>query len=427
MLRLRPVVLACGIATSGLLLSALVVAPALARPAAGPTAFRPAIEVTLPANADVADGAGVYGVGCAAAGSCVAGGGYTTKADDSEAFVVGQVRGTWKRATEVRLPSGAAGEPDAEVNGIACPAIGYCVAVGTYRTTSAIGLGFVVTESHGKWGTATNVSLPKNSSASSDSQLEAVACTGRGACEAAGSYTDSSADEQAMSVTEVAGHWRRTAEITMPSGALANPDAFPVSITCVKTGDCELAGSYEIGTYPDYVPMVATQTRGRWLRAVRIGEPAGAVPDGSAISSAACWSAGHCIAVGGYAVAHKGERAMAAIQSHGRWARAVQEKLFPARHVAGGYLEAISCAPASGCVAAGNYLPTSKTSLLFTVLYARSRWQHASALRLPSGAASAKVQFSGLYAVSCLRDGYCAVGGYYRNRAGVYLPMVATN
>jgi hypothetical protein len=426
MRRLRPLMVACGGATSALVLSAMVVPAALALPASA-SGLRRAVEVTLPANADLALGGGVYGIGCAAASNCAAGGGYTTTTDgDEEAFVVSQVRGAWKPAVEVRLPSGSASDPGAEVNGVACPATNDCVAVGAYETTSHVDVGFIVTESHGRWGKATNVSVPKHAAASALSQMNAVACTGRGSCEAVGDYLDSSGHGQAMAMAEVAGRWRRATMITMPRGALANPDAFPVSVTCVKAGDCMTAGSYEVGPYPDYVPMVATQTRGRWLRAVAIGEPKGAAPDGAAMNSVSCWSAGHCIAVGGYAVKANVSRPMAATQSRGQWGRAAQQTLFPARHVVGGYFDAISCRPASGCVAAGGYQPTSTTFLPFTVAYASGRWRHATAVRLPTGAASAGVQDSGLYAISCVRDGFCAVGGYYHDRAGAFLPMVAT-
>jgi hypothetical protein len=268
--------------------------------------------------------------------------------------------------------------------------------------------------------------VPTNSSATFASDLEAVACTGRGSCESVGDYNDSSGDEQAMATAEVAGRWQRAVMITMPRGALANPGAFPVSVTCVKAGDCMTAGSYDVGAYPDYVPMAATQARGRWRRAVSIGLPAGATPDGSAMNSVACSSVRDCIAVGAYAVGPTAVRPMAAIQSRSRWARARQETLLPARHAAGGYFDGISCAPASGCVAAGGYQPTSKTFLPFTVVYTSGRWTHASALRLPLGAVSDGVQDAGLCAISCVRRGFCAVGGYYHYRAGVFLPMVAT-
>ena len=428
MLRLRPVMVACGLAASGLVLSAISVPPALARPlhrVAAP-AFRRASEVTLPANADLADGGGVYGIGCAALGACAAGGGYTTTTGAEEAFAVSQVRGAWKVADEVQLPAGAASDPGAEINGVACPAIGYCVAVGDYETASSVELGFIVTESRGRWGTATHVALPANSPAITPSQLMAVACTGRGNCEAVGDYNDSSSDGEGMAVTEVAGHWRRAVEITMPTNAVANPEAFPVSVTCVQAGDCVAAGSYDVAPYPDYVPMVATQTGGRWLRAVPISEPGGAAPDGSAMNSAACWTAGHCVAVGSYAVSAKVSDAMAATESRGRWGRAVEETVSPAAHIPAEYFDSISCAPAAGCVAAGGYQPASGTSLPLTLLYAAGRWEHAVALKLPPGAAAPTAQNAGLYGISCLDDGYCAVGGYYHSSTGPYLPMVAT-
>jgi hypothetical protein len=320
------------------------------------------------------------------------------------------------------LPSGAAGNPGGEVNGIACSGVGYCVAVGNYANPADQDQSFILTESHGVWGRATPVRLPKGTPAGSASQLSAVACTGRGSCEAVGNYLDSGTNDQAMALTEDAGHWRQAVKILLPANALANPEAFPVSISCLKAGDCVSAGSYQVGQNSDYVPMVATQTRGRWQRATAIRQPKGARPDGSAMNSVACWSAGHCVGVGFYAVGANSDLGMAATESRGHWGRASREALSPARHVSASYFDGISCAPAAGCVAAGGYAPTATASPAFTVVYASGRWQHASALKLPAKA----VERTGLYAISCLRDGYCAVGGYYYNTAGDYLPMVAT-
>jgi hypothetical protein len=426
MLRLRPAVLTCVVAASALGLPVFV-SPVLASPAdpaaaAKAITFGRAREITLPKNADVAVGAGVYAISCTAPGDCVAGGGYTTTGSVGESFVVSQVRGTWKRAVEVRLPSGAASNPGGEVNGIACTGIGFCVAVGNYANPADQDQSYIVTESHGIWGRATRVTLPKGTPAGSASQLSAVACAGRGSCEAVGNYLDSGKNDQAMALAQDAGHWRQAVKITLAANALPDPEAFPVSISCVKAGDCVTAGSYQVGQNSDYVPMVATQTRGRWQRAVRITEPKGARPDGSALNSVACRSAGDCIGVGFYAVGADSDLGMTATESHGRWGPASREALSPARHVSAAYFDGVSCAPAAGCVAAGGYDPAGTTSPAFTVLYASGRWQHAATLKLPAKA----VERTGLYAISCLHDGYCAVGGYYYNSADDYLPMVAT-
>jgi hypothetical protein len=427
-MRLRPVVFACGFAAGAVALLAAAM-PALGSPGGAPAAtackaiaFGRAREITLPKNADLAEGGGVYGISCPAAGGCVAGGAYTTTGSLGESFVVSEVRGAWKRSIEVRLPKGAASNPGGEVNGIACAGIGYCVAVGNYANPADQDQSYILTESHGVWGRAANVSLPKGTPAGSGSQLSAVACTGRGSCEAVGNYLDASKNDQAMAVSELAGRWRQAVKITLPANALANPEAFPVSISCLKAGDCVSAGSYEVGPGSDYVPMIATQTRGRWQRAAAIAEPKGARPYGAAMNSVACQSAGHCVGVGFYAVATNSDLGMAATESRGRWGPAAREALSPARHVSASYFDSISCAPAAGCVAAGGYHPSAETSPAFTVVYSSGRWQHATALKLPAKA----VERTGLYAISCLRDGYCAVGGYYYNNAGDYLPMVAT-
>jgi nitrite reductase/ring-hydroxylating ferredoxin subunit len=137
-----------------------------------------------------------------------------------------------------------------------------------------------------------------------------------------------------------------------------------------------------------------------------------------------CWSAGHCVAAGFYAVGADSALGMVATQARGRWPHAVEETISPARHVPAAYFNGISCAPAAGCVAAGGYQPTSATSAPFTVLFAADRWRDASAIKQPSNGASAEQ--AGPCAISCLHDCYCAVGGDYKDAKGAYMPMVAT-
>src|SRR5207248_8369385 len=50
------------------------------------------------------------------------------------------------------LPAGAATQPYAQVNGIACHSAGNCVAVGDYQYGRSRDLqAFIATESHGRW------------------------------------------------------------------------------------------------------------------------------------------------------------------------------------------------------------------------------------------------------------------------------------
>jgi hypothetical protein len=104
--------------------------------------------------------AGLYSVACPRAGDCVAGGAYEST-QGGDAMVVTESSGRWRQATEVTLPSNAQSQPYAEVNGVACAAVGSCVAVGYYSYEFPdVDNAFLVTETHGTWGSATMCSFP---------------------------------------------------------------------------------------------------------------------------------------------------------------------------------------------------------------------------------------------------------------------------
>ena len=87
----------------------------------------------------------VNSVSCAAAGNCSAGGGYETGSGHQQAFVVSQVHGRWGTATEV--PGTAAlGPGGAGITSLSCATAGNCSAGGGYTDSSGHGQAFVVSE-----------------------------------------------------------------------------------------------------------------------------------------------------------------------------------------------------------------------------------------------------------------------------------------
>jgi hypothetical protein len=91
---------------------------------------------------------------------------------------------------------------DAALVSVSCPRWGSCVAVGPGNST----LPSVVAETRGTWGRATQVKPPANGlddGAAYGADLNSVACTGPGQCVAAGSYTDTAGNTQAMIIASV--------------------------------------------------------------------------------------------------------------------------------------------------------------------------------------------------------------------------------
>src|SRR5689334_5848161 len=141
------------------------------------TAIRP------PASTRVVAAAGLSSLACTTHGACAAGGNYQAAGRRIEPMVATQSHGHWSRGTSLTLPAGAAAQPYAQVNGIACRSAGNCVAVGDYENGRSRNLqAFIATESHGRWARAFTPRLPANASSPASAQLEAVACTRDGSC-----------------------------------------------------------------------------------------------------------------------------------------------------------------------------------------------------------------------------------------------------
>jgi hypothetical protein len=131
-------------------------------------------------------------VSCASAGNCSAGGYYSGKSSNLYALVVSQVHGTWAKAAEVT------GIGSASVDQVSCASAGDCSAGGSYGAGQA----YVVSQAHGAWAKAEEVpgsaALNKGRSAG----INSVSCAPAGGCSAGGSYTDGSGDEQAFVVSQ---------------------------------------------------------------------------------------------------------------------------------------------------------------------------------------------------------------------------------
>jgi hypothetical protein len=407
--------------------------PAIADPGAGlplagraaGAAFRRATEIRLPANAAAVGDSQLTAVACTGAGSCIAGGSYRARGGHYEPMVVAESGGTWARAVELRLPPHAAAQPGAGLTGVACWAADSCVAVGfyLYRGGSGKYLGFTVTESHGTWAQARAGSLPANSAASRNGDLEAVACTGAGSCEAIGSYTDRSGKGQAMAVAEVRGRWRRAGEIAAPAHAGPNPAAFLHGLACTRAGSCAASGFYTSSS-ATVQAMRVTESNGRWGRATRIALPRNASTNPEAfIDSVTCTATGSCVGVGGYDTA-AALQAMSVTEAGGHWRRATQ--IAAETGALNTALYAVACVTAARCVAVGNFANPADHFLALSVTRSNGRWGPAAVVRTPPNASLGGAQFGVLDAIACTTSGHCAAVGNYTSRSGSRLPMAAT-
>lgn len=271
-----------------------------------------AIRPALPKNASATLDADLIGVRCHARGSCVAVGSYADKSGHDQAMIATEAGGTWGRAARVSLPKNAAADPAAELNDVGCPS-GSCRAVGFYKTGPSAGQAIAVTESKGRWGRATEISLPANAGKKQDAFLAHITCSSPRSCLAVGGYATKSGAAAALAVTLSRGKWKRAAEVAGPRHARS---AGLYSVSCSAT-TCLAVGSYRDSGGATRGLAVA-QAHGKWSSAAQVNAPAGAATGArhyALLYAIACINSGACTTVGAYHDGSNFSRAMAAVRS----------------------------------------------------------------------------------------------------------------
>ncbi len=187
--------------------------------------------------------------------------------------------GVWASAVQIMLPPGAYSYDD-DLESVACPATGSCVAIGSYSASSG-GSSMAVEESGGVWGPV--VPIP-------GIELHSVACSAPGWCVALGNGSALS-----MVVAESDGVWGKPEALSLPANAASNY-VDEVSLACQAIGQCFLAGDYTDTSHHDQM-MGLSELNGKWGPAREIMPPAG-VEGEAHLYSVACPASGSCVAVG---------------------------------------------------------------------------------------------------------------------------------
>jgi hypothetical protein len=170
-----------------------------------------------------------------------------------------------------------------------------------------------------------------------------------------------------------------------------------------------------------YAAMGAVEVRGAWHGATQIALPRGAIRSTfTAITSISCLTATQCLGVGQYAVSATQSRAMAVIESKGRFADAAPITAVPpgSSVLSSTYLLGVSCRPSGLCLAVGGGRNSSGHSVAMYMIRSAGHWR-AAFLAPPPGGTSGPRQLSVLYAVSCTGRFHCNAVGYYHDRFGV--------
>ncbi len=416
-------------------------------------------------------GAELVSLSCASSGNCAGGGFYLDGSHRTQAFVVSEENGIWRKASEVRRSGALNVGGDAFVSSVSCASAGNCAADGAYADGSGDTQAFVVSEKDGAWGKAIEVpgfsALNAGGNAGFD---QSVSCGSAGNCAAAGRYTDGSGHAQAFVATEKNGTWGKAMEVPGSAALNAGGDAFVSSVSCASAGNCAAGGQYADGSGHGQA-FVANEKDGAWGKAMEVpGSGALNVAGGAAITSVSCASAGNCAAGGFYASAAArlngcGAQGFVVSEKDGTWGTALgvpglgrlnsgecarvfsvscasagdcaagggystsleqgdDQPAFVASEVHGAWRKArkvaitglsavissVSCAAADFCVAV-----VSSDSGQFLIGAANGSW--GKALRLP-GLQRLNRGRAAVRSVSCAPAGTCAAGGYYTGRSG---------
>ncbi len=201
-----------------------------------------AIEV--PGTAALNHGnANIDSVSCGSAGNCGAGGIYRDHSFRSQVFVASEVNGSWGKAIEVPGTAALNQGGNATINPLSCASAGNCSAGGSYRDSSGHFQAFVVGEVNGTWHTAIEVPGIAALNQGDFAEIASVSCASAGNCSAGGTYADSSRQTQAFVVSQVNGTWHTAIEAPGTAALNQGGDARIDSVSCASAGECSAGGT----------------------------------------------------------------------------------------------------------------------------------------------------------------------------------------
>ncbi len=326
--------------------------------------------------------AGNTSVSCASAGNCAVAGTYKShsachvKLGCQRAFFVAETNGTWGIAQQVPGLAALNKGGKALITSVSCAAPGNCSAGGYYTGTGIPNAGsqqaFVISETHGAWGTATEVPGTAALNQGGFAEIASLSCASAGNCSAGGYYTDQFFSGQAFVVAETGGTWGTAKQVPGTAALNSGNDAGLTAISCATAGNCGAGGYYTDSSGATQV-FVANEQAGVWHAAVEVPGIAALNLGGTAdILSASCGSAGNCSAGGYYTGTFNpnsgSEQAFVVTEAHGSWGTA-REVPGTAALNQGGFAElsSVSCASAGSCSAGGGYADSSLGSQVFVV------------------------------------------------------------
>jgi hypothetical protein len=381
--------------------------------------------MTPPNGYIAAHGVAVEGLSCPATGSCVALGRYETSTNQLP-FVVSETKGIWQRSVALALPKNAVNTGElATPHEVTCFSTGNCTVVGTYTTnrTGFATQGFIVSEVRGVWRSASELTLPPGANSDPSVSLTQVSCWSAGNCVAVGSYIDANNVSHDIMVPEIAGSWKSAESVGLPGNASAFAGAQFNEVACTSSGACLAAGTYNTITGA-VQPIVALGSVGSWNRALEVNLPLGA-PNPEALlfgfNGASCSTPGNCAVVGQYVDNTGRHQGFLDNVVNGNVQRAQVLRLPAGAVQAGpnGGVVSVSCPGVGTCVAGAAYLSAQNKYQAIVTSESNNVWSLGSTVSLPASATTVGVA-GGIYSVQCFTTSSCVVSGSFQSTGARY-------
>src|SRR5215469_13692208 len=261
---------------------------------------------------------------------------------------------------------------------------------------------------------AIEIMPPASTHAAPGTGLFATACTGAEYCAAGGDYQDGSKPVEPVVATQSRGRWSRAIRLSLPTNAAQQPYSEVNGIACISAGDCVAVGDYEYGKANSQQAFIATESHGVWGRAFAPRLPGNSsVPGSAQLGAVACTHSGFCEAVGSYRDSSGNDQIMALAKPTGGSWRQATEVAAPASAAANpdAFVTSIACTGPGSCVAVGSYSVSVTRYAAVGAIESGGTWRQATGIAAPHDAISST--FTAIASISCLPAGTCLGVGEY--------------
>jgi hypothetical protein len=275
------------------------------------------------------------------------------------------------------------------------------------------------------WVIALILLTPAMAAAATSGGANSVWCISAGNCVAVGSYTQANGAQQGLLLSEVRGIWQGDQLATLPSDAAGNPRVDLNHLYCSAGPSCVAVGDYVNGAGSQQA-MVLTEHNGVWSAATRVPLPTGAIAGAqqlAELNALWCASASQCVAAGDYTDNQAHQQGLTITETNGRWGQGsttpVPTNAAPDPQVT---LTALDCRSASACDVAGIYNNQDGNQEVEILVGAATHWGSGEA-NLPGDAALAAQQVQ-INSLACGDSSNCVGAGAFIDDTGDEQPLI---